>query len=232
MGGRSCEQRDPSRTIRAMPVPTAVEAARFLAQPRLPIMLRYASPPPRQVIGTIMPIDTEIATSVLLLWADLITEMGEEDAKWTWESILGLRSDVPASSTFVSDVALERVAIVHDGIVHGILVTSLPERPPRLSRCSQLVFVEYVAVAPWNRGPTRLFKAIGPSLLELAVLRSLASGRGGCIGLHSGGPKAAEWYITKAEMKHRGLDPDEPGCHYFDGSDVWVEKFMRTWEMP
>jgi hypothetical protein len=216
-----------------MPLPTAEEAARLVAEPRRPIMLRSARDGARNVTGSITPVDPEIAKSLLVRWPKLIGEMNEEDAGWRWEQILGVSHDIADPSPFVSDVGLERLAIVHEDQVHGILVTSLPERPPGLSQCFPLVFVEYVAVAPWNRprSRARLFKAIGPTLLELAVLRSAAVRRSGCIGLHSGGMKATEFYL-RLGMDYRGPDPEEEThADYFDGGASWVEDFMSAWVM-
>lgn len=120
--------------------------------------------------------------------------------------------------------------ILNGDLAQGCVITSTPEQPHRLSRLKGLpVYVEYVAVAPWNRSrvlSTRLFKMVGPILLRHVVDRSLQLGREGQVALHSAFGSSSSWY-DKLGMSDRGPDPAADEMQYFEGDARWAAKFLK-----
>lgn len=81
----------------------------------------------------------------------------------------------------------------------------------------QLVYVEALASAPWNRSnlqqpPT--LRGVGSVLLNFARRRSLDLGYGGRIGLHA--LPGAEAFYTLKNMTDYGSDPDKENLVYFE----------------
>ncbi len=92
---------------------------------------------------------------------------------------------------------------------HGSRITGHP-----------LLYLEYLAVAPWNRpdvGRPRRFSGCGFSLLKFAAERSQALGYGGVLGLHA--LPGSHPFYSGAGMKDFGPDPQEDGLHYFELHD-------------
>ena len=83
-----------------------------------------------------------------------------------------------------------------------------------------IVYVEYLAVAPWNREPIqspRRFSGCGRSLIKFAVQRSGALGYDGRVGLHSL-PGSRSFYAGVGFVD-LGADEAEGGLHYFEYPD-------------
>ncbi|WP_228039823.1 hypothetical protein [Nodosilinea sp. LEGE 07088] len=86
----------------------------------------------------------------------------------------------------------------------------LPQRFP-------LVYVEYLASAPWNRrlleNPPYLI-GVGRALLLFTRQRSVELGYGGRVGLHA--LPGAEAFYRRYDMPDYGSDPDKDGLVYFE----------------
>lgn len=164
-------------------------------------------------------VDQKLKNAVVETWLPILRGSAEEDANWDWPG----KAEDPCFPH-----AIEHVAIVVDDEVQGILVTSLPAEPPALSEISDLLYVEYIAAAPWNRkhlGPPR-FKAVGPALLRHAVLRSFAVGREGRIGLHSE-KQAESFYDATCKLSDRGEDLAQQLRRYYEGDTMWATQFLE-----
>jgi hypothetical protein len=161
--------------------------------------------------------DDLLVRKVVNTWVPVLQRMRAHDADWPWER---------KARDVCYPVEVEHVMITQGDDIQGILVTSLPPAPPPRSILESVVFIEWVATAPWNRPEAtggRRFKGIGSSFLDHAVDRSRRTGRRGCIGLVSE-PDAEAFYMA-VELHPRGLDPDE-GLEYFEGDVEWADSWL------
>ena len=81
----------------------------------------------------------------------------------------------------------------------------------------RLVYVEYLAAAPWNRREIEDppdFVGTGRALMTLSRRRSADLGYEGRVGLHA--LPAAEGFYNKLNMPDYGTDPDHDGLVYFE----------------
>jgi len=74
-----------------------------------------------------------------------------------------------------------------------------------LTRTTQAVKVEYVATAPWNFGPTKQRKGVGPSMLAFASNTSAALKLGGALVLSST-PESETFYDTHGVVHRTQMD--------------------------
>lgn len=147
-------------------------------------------------------------------------ELGEESV---WD-FLGLGTPDPDVHEFPSD-SFEPVVLLSDFsapfAVEAFLITTLPKGS--LGKVTpDVLYIEYLATAPWNRGQRRRFSGIGEILWMYAIERSRAVGREGRIGLHSK-PQAQAAYARKG-MTDCGSDPDCGGRVYYLGDELWSRK--------
>ena len=92
----------------------------------------------------------------------------------------------------------------------------------RLSRLSatpsHIVYVDYVATAPWNLAALAdapRYKGVGCVLIEAAVAHSHAAGYAGRLGLHAL-PQSEAFYRDTCGMTDCGADAAESGLFYFE----------------
>ncbi len=167
-------------------------------------------------------IDAELVQRVLDGWVPRLKKHGTPDAGWNWAA-------KTADDSLCYTTGVEHVAITHQGRIEAVMVTSMPSRPPPLSLLPDLLYVEYVAAAPWNRplaGDQQVFRATGQELLRYAVGRSLREGREGRLGLHSEpAPSTLGFYRNKVRLCSRGADANEDGREYFEGDATWARTF-------
>jgi len=92
-----------------------------------------------------------------------------------------------------------------------------------------LVYVEFLATAPWNRKevqqPSR-YSGVGGVLIDAAIQSSLDSGYQGRIGLHSL-PKAEDFYREKCGMSAFRIDLAHDALMYFEMTAKQAETFRR-----
>jgi hypothetical protein len=184
------------------------------------------SEPASHVPATLELLDDRLRESVREVWLPLLRPK-DEDHDWDWNRLLDATQGRDPSTVFFSADALQSVVVTCSGQVQGMLISSLPSAGPPLSVLESLLYVEYICVAPWNRprlGAERAFLAVGPSLMRHAIVRSVASERGGRIGLHSGGVAATGFY-NRIGMANRGPDFSQDGYVYIEGDTEWAERF-------
>ena len=171
-----------------------------------PIPLR--KPPDETVIATFCRLTLVHVEQINTLWCSLLEATQESDIDWDWAYKLRLA---------VSDRRYEAYAIELDELVQGVMLLEtqwhrswLPERFP-------LVYVEYLASAPWNRysvGDRPYLVGVGRTLLLLARQRSIELGYGGRIALHS--LSQTEAFYRRNNMIDYGADPEKEGLVYFE----------------
>lgn len=91
-----------------------------------------------------------------------------------------------------------------------------------------LIYVDYLAAAPWNlteiASPPR-FSRCGLILIAAAIRLSSQRGYNGRIGLHSL-PQAEGFYGNKCAMTDFGEDLDYEGLRYFEMASVQAQAFL------
>jgi hypothetical protein len=96
-----------------------------------------------------------------------------------------------------------------------------------------LVYVEYVATAPWNRTEVqqpRRYEGVGGVFIDAAIQLSLDTGYHGRIGLHSL-PKSEEFYETKCGMTPLRIDLAREKLRYFEMTAKQAEAFRLKREV-
>lgn len=96
---------------------------------------------------------------------------------------------------------------------------SLSTLPSRIEPSHEVIYVEYVAAAPWNRRELRAapeLRGVGIVLLKAAVQFSFDAGFEGRLGLHSK-PEVEGFYRDR--LKLRDLGPEVAN----DGKWVYFE---------
>ena len=142
-------------------------------------------------------------------WQETLRTHGEEDAAWNWEQML-------AETGGRAEKAFQTFALVCRRDVQGAMILETRSRRSRMARRG-VVYVEYVAVAPWNRAtiqrPPR-FRGCGTALIDAARACSRTVGRGGALALHS--KEGARPFYERLGFVDLGSDEAEGGLHYFE----------------
>jgi hypothetical protein len=145
-------------------------------------------------------------------WKGILAAIKAEDADWDWTAIV-------RESRINQRKRIDRheyLVLRCQGEVQGLSILEIRHHvSPRTG--DPLVYVEYVAVAPWNRleiQNARRYSGCGRVLLLFATERSVALGFGGIVGLHS--LPGAQAFYRGMGFKDLGPDPQEAGLHYFE----------------
>lgn len=148
-----------------------------------------------------------------------------QDWHWDWRAKAQARS---------GQLAYESFAIEANDATQGLLFTSsaafgrIEEQ-----RGLDLVFLEYLATAPWNRPgftPNPLYKGVGRILVATAISLSFDLGFEGRIALHSI-PQSESWYRDQCRMTDLGpdLDADPRGVlRYFEMTAAQAKSFISN----
>lgn len=143
---------------------------------------------------------------------EFIKKIGEKniyDYFWDWEEIIR-KPDGYSLETFYL------TANCNDKNVQGILHAYFPE-PSKIAAGCNIVYIDRLAVAPWNRqilGEQKLFKGVGSRLVIAICDYSKQNGLEGCLGLHA--LPAAEPFYRNFKMVDFGIDTTHEGLRYFE----------------
>lgn len=94
---------------------------------------------------------------------------------------------------------------------------------------NNLIYVEYVAVAPWNRRSLvadPIYKGIGKILVGTAISLSIEEEFDGRIGLHS--LPQADGFYTSCGMTDFGPDGKKQNMRYFEMTTKQANEFLNT----
>ena len=144
-----------------------------------------------------------------------------EDAHWDWKTkATGWRSMVSSHS----------FAIVCRAELQGLMWASDIESARLAAQFGKpLVYVKYLATAPWNRPevqkPPR-YRGVGTVLIAAAMQLSLDLEYEGRIGLHSL-PAAERFYQNTFGMRALGRDAACEDLMYFEMTEVQAKLFHR-----
>lgn len=156
-------------------------------------------------------------------WQDCLNRFGCPDARWQWSII--------ADPTTLG-ISRESFCIESDGKVQCAMLVSLTERCRLATQASQhLVYIDYLAVAPWNRPriatPIQL-SGLGTIMLGIAVSLSKDEGWNGRVGLHSL-PQSEGFYVRHG-MTNLGQDAAKEDLTYFEYTEDSAEQFLPAKE--
>jgi len=93
-----------------------------------------------------------------------------------------------------------------------------------------IVFVEFLATAPWNRPEIQTppkYRGVGMVMVAAAVELSWDLGYRGRIGLHAL-PKAEVFYRERCKMSELGKDRAHQGLMYYEMTDNQAEAFRQN----
>ena len=171
-----------------------------------PVSLR--KPPHETVTATFCSLTLGHVEQINTFWRFILQAAQEPDISWDWAYKLRLA---------VTDRRYEAYAIELDELVQGVMLLETQRHRSWLRSRSPLVYVEYLASAPWNRRPIEdppYLAGVGRTLLLLARQRSVELGYGGRVGLHS--LPRTEAFYHRNNMADYGPDPDKDGLVYFE----------------
>lgn len=131
--------------------------------------------------------------------------------QWNWDT---------KSQVFGKLLAYSGFSIVCEGVTQGMMFVNTAQMHSRLPDTlgQELVYIEYVENAPWNRGDVLdapRFKGVGSHLVAAAALKSIDEGFNGRVGLHSV-PRANGFYNNVCGMTDLGRDSSYDNLRYFE----------------
>ena len=127
-------------------------------------------------------------------------------------------------------VVFRSFSLVCEGELQGLMQLTTAGR----SRCPgqlghELVYVDYVEAAPWNRRDIvsdRRFNGVGSVLIIAAIAVSEEECFRGRIGLHSL-PRAEPFYADRCGMTDLGIDGGYQNLKYFEMTPDQAAAFLR-----
>lgn len=128
-------------------------------------------------------------------------------------------------------LAYRMFGIECDSEIQGLMLCVTAGKTCRIEsqKGKPLVYVHFLAAAPWNlRSITRepRFSLVGTVLIAVAIQLSLEEEFSGRIGLHSL-PQADEWYEKTCGMTNLGADPSAHHLKYFEMTPEQAAKFLK-----
>jgi len=151
-------------------------------------------------------------------WIETLGDYGVQDYRWDWRNKCSI---APASNRII--YSLLNAAEVEAAMM--LLLGKISRDP---STPLPIVYVDYVAVAPWNRKPIQQpqrFKNLGTVMLGVAVGASIRDGHDGRCGLHS--LPQAEGFYRKIGMSDFGPDAGYSSLRYFEFSAQAARNFVK-----
>ncbi|MEM6839475.1 MAG: GNAT family N-acetyltransferase [Cyanobacteria bacterium P01_C01_bin.120] len=178
----------------------------------MPLPIQVTTGARTLVPGLIRTMSQEHLAQIELIWKGMLLTLQQPDKVWNWAYKLRLATDEARFEAYVVEVEELAQGVIlietqwHRSQVDGPLATRQP-----------LVYVEYLATAPWNRRSLEdppFFTGIGSTLMAFVRDRSVELGFEGRVGLHSL-PQAENFYRRQG-MPGYGPDPDKDGLVYFE----------------
>jgi GNAT superfamily N-acetyltransferase len=124
---------------------------------------------------------------------------------------------------------LRASALVVNEMILGVLILCDEIHFSRLEHHLPLVYINYVATAPWNRRDSRGFgrlRGVGTSLMEWAAQYSREVGCEGRLGLHS--LRSSDAFYDHLRFRNFGIDAAHRGMRYFERCDVHGAVYRRS----
>jgi len=140
-----------------------------------------------------------------------------EDANWDWNIKATVTEGLLAYDQFVIEV---------NGETQGMMIIETAKKTSKLQTGKPIVYIEYLASAPWNRKAileTPKYGLVGKMLFSQAIGESVEKGFNGRVGLHSL-PGAYRWYEHQGLTKFK-LEQDN-SLHYFELDEMTALKLL------
>lgn len=151
-------------------------------------------------------------------WRDVSGELAIQDHHWSWRT----------KCSIASGTNRRVFSLLNAGEVEAAMVLRFGKVSRDTSGTFPLVYVDFVAVAPWNRkavqNPQR-FCNLGSVMLGAAVELSRIAGFNGRCGLHS--LPQSEGFYRRIGMRDLGLDPEYSSLRYFEFDATTSAAYFR-----
>ncbi|SRR6266480_1198845 len=118
---------------------------------------------------------------------DEAAQIDAQDSHWEWVEKAVEAERIMGRDTYAVECA---------GVTQGLMLVDVGFGRLPGQRGKELVYIELLATAPWNRpklAPDARYKGVGRVLVGTAISLSVDLGFGGCIGLHSLA-QSEDWY--------------------------------------
>jgi hypothetical protein len=159
-----------------------------------------------------------VADQTLEKWAEVLATLALQDHHWTWRTKCSI---APATKRRV-------FSLLNAGEVEAAMVLRFGENSRDPAASLPIVYVDFVAVAPWNRKafqhPQR-FRGLGTVMLGAAVELSRTLGLEGRCGLHS--LPQSEGFYRQIGMRDYGLDAQYSSLRYFEFDAPAARNFRK-----
>ncbi len=162
------------------------------------------------VPGLICQISQVHLVQIETIWQGMLRETQQPDMDWSWAYKLRLAASERWYEAYVVEI---------DKLAHGVMLLETEWHRSQLENQgierfsfreaspTSLVYIEYLASAPWNRRVIEdppYFMGIGRTPLFFARQRSVTLGYGGRVGLHS--ISESEAFYHRQGMPDYGAD--------------------------
>lgn len=140
------------------------------------------------------------------------------------------------AEAFSGSLANPSFCVVCQGMTQGMMILdTLHKARIALQAGRDLIYVEYLENAPWNRrhlpGEPPRFAGVGSLLLRAAVELSREEGFKGRLGLHSL-PQSNSWYANSCGMTDLGIDAGYHNLRYFEMTPEQADAFIAKGNLP
>lgn len=140
-------------------------------------------------------------------FSNILQDFGVPDSHWDWRQ----------KCSIATGTQRQTYGVVNGDQVEAAMMLRFGEKTRLKTLGQPLVYVDFLATAPWNRStiqqPER-FRRLGTMLLGSAVEISKMHGYGGRCGLHS--LPSAEGFYRRAGMHDLGVDAAYYNLNYFE----------------
>ncbi|SEM04312.1 hypothetical protein SAMN05216382_3167 [Sphingomonas palmae] len=127
-------------------------------------------------------------------------------------------------------------SIVCNGMTQGMMILDTVMKRCRIEqqKGKELVYVDFVENAPWNRPDLHdpaLYRGVGSVMINAAIAQSKELEFKGRIGLHSL-PQANSFYANTCGMSDLGMDANYQNLRYFEMTPEQAEAFIAKGTQP
>lgn len=151
-------------------------------------------------------------------WLEMLGSLSIQDQHWNWRSKCSLLSESGYRVfSLLTESEVEAAMVLRVGAASRDIAQQLP-----------VVYVDYLAVAPWNRKPLQdppRFRNLGTLMIGAAVELSRMLGYDGRCGLHS--LPQAEGFYQRIGMRDLGVDHGYHDLRYFEFDASGAAHFRR-----
>lgn len=157
-------------------------------------------------------------------------ELWPQSRHWDWRR---------KTASLQGMLARQGFSVVCDGVTQGMMIVDTTTKRCRLEdqQGKNLVYVEFVENAPWNRqellNDSPKYRGIGSVLIRTAIELSKKEEFKGRIGLHSL-PQSNSFYANSCGMTDLGADPNPvyAPMRYFEMTEGQAEAFIEKGQKP